>query len=700
MLASIKHKLINQPIAIDLETYDPLLTTHYPAWVHPSLEGHIAGICLATADEEWYIPIGHAVGENHTSSPSLAQLDEILNSGSHLVVFFNAHYDYGWLKGRHGITISRPIYDGMIGAPLLDEHKRSYSLENICYEELGIRKSEEVMKQAVIDQFGVSGKDYKGHIWKLDPKFVEEYGKQDARMTYDLWVKQVESIKKQELDRVLQLELDLIEPLIDIRLRGVRIDVPKVKKLKDKYQAKCRKHLNKLSEMAGCRVVLNGAEQDEFKKLHPNQKCLSVGSARQMGALCDELGMSYNRTSSGLPSFAEDNLTDECSELATHIIKAKRYGNKVVGTYLEGYIEHFLIEDRIHAQFNQLRSVDGGTITGRFSCCNPNLQNIPARDPEIGKDLMSLFIADEGKVFIGMDYSSQEPRMAVHIAITIGLHHGFDVFPELKMANSDKFQNRDADFHMEVSRAVVTNMWKTNNVEHYYENLSWFRPIPDDWTGTFFDWLVKCYRTPAKEIGLGTMYSMGPKTLKEKLEAKGIYLNVEQVKSLQTEVYDAVPFLRTINEYCTRNFGQRGYIRTVLGRRNRANGYEVPEFFYDATEDKWTVVRHLRRDRQEAILFASGAKGEGREIGGVQYQDEYKALNKYIQGSAADQSKLAVLETWRAGIIPQIFVHDAQIQSIDESQVPRCVSIMENALPLNVQSKVDYKIGRTWADVK
>lgn len=708
MLEQIKEELISGPIAVDLETKDPKLISHYPAWVHPSLEGHIAGICIANKTNEWYIPIGHEEGENYDPIPTIQQLDEILNTGSHPVIFFNAHYDYGWLKGRHGIKISRPIYDGMLAEPLLNEHKISYSLDNTANEYFKIKKAETALKQETISRIEEANeKNYKGYIWKLPPECVAEYGKQDARLTYDLWEAQMPKIKNEGLEQVLQLELDLIEVLIDVRLHGVRIDVTKIPELKKKYRAKCEEHLEALSKMIGHKVLLNGKEVDAYRKEHPGALVYNAGSSTQMAKLCDELGLPYTKTEKGTPSFAEDNIHPETKEFARHIILAKRYGNKVIGTYLEGYIEHYLIGDRIHAQYNQLRSDEGGTITGRFSCCNPNLQNIPARDPEIGPDLMSLFLPDEDKVFIGMDYSAQEPRMSVHLAVTMGDAFGDHIVHGAALARTEKFQSRDSDFHSEVARAVISSFWKNNTEEDYYKTMQWYREQPEDFESTFFDWLVKCYRTPAKEIGLGTMYSMGRGKLQEKLESKGIYLSKDEVKELQETVFEAVPFLKTIDDYCKLKAGQRGYICTVMKRRNRFNGREFPEFILEKDLDeegneieKWKVIRHQYGSIQDATKARSDCLLNGKQVGPIGYRDEYKALNKYIQGSSADQSKCAVLKTYQAGIIPQLFIHDSQIQSINPSQAQQCVDIMEHALPLKVESKVDYKLGNNWSEVK
>lgn len=722
--------LVNEPFALDLETCDPVLTTLYPAWISDSLEGHIAGICIATKDNQWYIPIGHEEGDNYDAEEELGYLKIILQSGNHPVIMHNAQYDYGWLKGRHKIKITRPIFDTMIGAPLIYEHFRSYSLDFLGKEWIGARKDEHILRQEVRSRFHkldinerpipLTDKDCKAYLWRLPHECVADYGKQDARLTYDLWKYELKHLKEQNLDKVMDLEMKICECLIDIRLKGIRIDVDKLQELKKKYKDKRDFHLNELTRITGVKCVLNTEEQTKYKKEKGRgTPCYSIGSVVDMSHVCDELGLEYARTEKGQPSFAEDNIPADSKWFCDHIVKAKRYGNKVLSTYLEGYIEKYIINGRIHAQFNQLRSDDGGTITGRFSSSGPNLQNIPARDPEIGPDLLSLFIADEGCKLVCLDYSAQEPRMLVHLVALLGKLYGVKAIPGADLAMSKRFQDKNSDFHMEVARAVVDKYFKpwiygteftfNEKLEHMLL-MSWFyikdneqAPSNND---ELYEKAVKCYRTPAKEIGLGVMYSMGLKTLAEKLAAKGIVLELDKVKELKQAVFDAVPFLDTANKICMNAGQQRGFVKTFLGRRGRFVGFEVPEFFKEELDDgsiKWTVKKFMFRTREEASIFRAKAKIDKREMGPVSYANTHGALNKVIQGSSADQGKMGVLMCCMEGLVPSVMVHDsivASVNNVEESK--RMAEIMETCLDLCVQSKVDgaTKLGRSWAEVK
>ena len=102
------------------------------------------------------------------------------------------------------------------------------------------------------------------------------------------------------------------------------------------------------------------------------------------------------------------------------------------------------IKGRIHAEINQLRNAGGGTVTGRFSYQNPNLQQIPARNKDLGPKIRSLFIPEQGHKWGCFDYNQQEPRLVVHYASLYKLPSVYDVIDSYKEDNT-------ADFHQTVA---------------------------------------------------------------------------------------------------------------------------------------------------------------------------------------------------------------------------------------------------------
>jgi DNA polymerase I-like protein with 3'-5' exonuclease and polymerase domains len=308
--------------------------------------------------------------------------------------------------------------------------------------------------------------------------------------------------------------------------------------------------------------------------------------------------------------------------------------NKTHGTFLEPYLKHSAKDGRIHTHFNQMRNEDGGTVTGRLSASNPNLQQVPARHEIIGPLVRGLFLPEDGQIWAANDFSSQEPRLLVHYATLLGLP-GAE-----KMAQAYR-DNPDTDFHQMVA----------------------------DMAG------IK--RKAAKTIGLGLMYGMGKAKLAHSLD-----LPLDEASELIATFHNKVPFLKgTVDAVMKRieHPSSGGSIRTLLGRKCRFPLWEPVE---------WGVNKALPRE-QAAMEYGSRIKRAGT----------YKGLNKLIQGSAADQTKAAMVALHKAGFTLMLQVHDEvalSVRNIDEARA--AADIMAKAVTLEVPSRVDVETGLNWGD--
>ena len=133
----------------------------------------------------------------------------------------------------------------------------------------------------------------------------------------------------------------------------------------------------------------------------------------------DKLKIKYPRTElTEMPSFTKEFLTNHEHPIAQKIVKAREY-NKMQTTFIDT-ISKFAHKSRIHASIHQLRDGVSGTVTGRFSYSNPNLQQLPSRNKEIKKQIRGLFLPEEGSIWGSFDYSQQEPRIASHYAFNLG----------------------------------------------------------------------------------------------------------------------------------------------------------------------------------------------------------------------------------------------------------------------------------------
>ena len=183
-------------------------------------------------------------------------------------------------------------------------------------------------------------------------------------------------------------------------------------------------------------------------------------------------------------------------------------------------------------------------------------------------------------------------------------------------------------------------------------------------------------RYQAKTINLGLFYGMG----KNKLQAE-LGVNKEKAEELFKQYHSKVPFVKQLMDAVMRRAQDSGRIRTLLGRLCRFHLWEPNQFGI-----------HKALPHEEAL----------REHGpGIRRAYTYKALNKLIQGSAADMTKKAMLELYKAGIIPHIQVHDELDISVkDDKEAKQIVEIMESAVGLEVPNKVDYESGKNWGDIK
>jgi len=304
--------------------------------------------------------------------------------------------------------------------------------------------------------------------------------------------------------------------------------------------------------------------------------------------------------------------------------------NKAHTTFIDTIIRYEYV-GRIHADINQIRSDSGGTVTGRFSYSNPNLQQIPARNKDLGPMIRSLFIPESNCEWGCFDYNQQEPRLVVHYA---SLDQDASVF-NVKNA----YTEGDADFHTIVAKMA---------------------DIP---------------RLQAKTINLGLFYGMG----KAKLQAE-LGVSKEKAEELFSIYHARVPFVKTLMKSVSNRAQQHGQIRTLLGRLCRFHLWEPNSF-----------------GMHKALPFKEAVQEHGPSI---RRAYTYKALNKLIQGSAADMTKKSMLELYKEGIIPHIQIHDELDISVEsDKQAKRIIEIMESAVDLEIPNKVDYESGKNWGDI-
>ena len=592
-----------ETIAIDLETCDPHLMTCGPGWAIG--RGYVVGVGIATADWKGYFPIRHEGGGNLDETLVLRWIKNILSSSKREVIFHNALYDVGWLK-REGIKVEGKILDTIIAAPLINEHRFSYSLDNLGSTYCDEKKDESLLQDAAL-AFGINPKS---QMYKLPSKYVGPYAEQDAALTLKLWKKLKLEISEQNLEKVLDMECRLIPLLLEMRWRGVRVDEEKAEVISKQLSTEEQKI------------------QVEIKRKYGSEVNLWANASLQK--IFDENSLWYPKTEKGMASFQRDWLEGHQHKLPQLIVRARKL-NKARTTFIDKMIKEHCFNGKIHAEAHAMRNDRGGTVSGRFSYSNPNLQQVPARDPEIGSLIRSLFIPEEGCQWGVFDYSQQEPRLTVHYANQMNLSGAKDAVAE--------YMEKNADFHQ-----IVADMAN----------------IP---------------RKQAKMINLGLSYGMG----KEKL-IKELGIDNTEAETLFRQYHEKVPFIRALQDQCARVAMERGYIKTFAGRHCR----------FDLWENRYEKTLPL------PLKEAKEKYGEN-----LKRSYTYKAMNRLIQGSAADITKLAMLDLWEEGIIPHLQVHDEIDLSIENiKQANKVTEIMENCIKLAVPLLVDMELGNSWGETE
>tara|TARA_R100000935_G_scaffold58635_1_gene96688 strand:+ start:782 stop:2650 length:1869 start_codon:yes stop_codon:yes gene_type:complete len=592
-----------ETVAIDLETYDPHLMTCGPGWA--TGRGYVVGIGVATEGWKGYFPIRHKGGGNLDEALVIRWLTKMLSSVKRDVIFHNSLYDVGWLR-REGVEVKGRILDTIVAAPLVNENRYSYSLDNLGEFYCDEKKDESLLQNAALS-FGVNPKS---EMYKLHSKYVGPYGEQDAALTLKLWNKLKIEIAEQNLEPILDMECRLIPLLLEMRWRGVRVDEEKADTISKQLSLQEQKIMVEIKRQYGAEVNLwaNASLQGIFEK---NK-------------------IWYPRTEKGMASFQKQWLEGHEHPLPQLIVRARKL-NKARTTFIDKMIKDHCFNGRIHAEAHAMRNDRGGTVSGRFSYSNPNLQQVPARDPEIGNLIRSLFIPEEGCQWGVFDYSQQEPRLTVHYADQMNLTGSQNA---VKL-----YTEENADFHQ-----IVADMAN----------------IP---------------RKQAKTINLGLSYGMG----KEKL-IKELGLDDTEAESLFQQYHEKVPFIRALQDQCARVAMDRGYIKTFAGRRCRFDLWE---------------------SRYERTLPLPLKEAQEKYGDNLKRSYTYKALNRLIQGSAADMTKLAMLGLWEEGIVPHLQVHDEVDISIENTEQANTVArIMENCVELAVPLLVDMELGTSWGETK
>lgn len=643
-------------ISIDSETFDPQLTTLGPGAMR---DGRTVGwsFKIETHNRAFYLPYGHEGGDNLPKDQVMAYLRRQVKNFEGEYVGANLQYDinYGYSDGFEW-NPNATFRDIQIADPLIYELHMSYSLKEIGKRNGFDAKDEGLLYEAA----RAHGLDPKKGLWRLPARFVGAYAERDADSPLQIYAKQREILDRDNLWQVFDVESKLTPVLVRMHRRGVRIDEERLAKIELWAERESLEASRRIRSETGL-------------SLGPDE----VWKPERVAPVLKSIGIRLGTTSTGAPQIDKAILKSADHKVASDILRMRKL-DKIRSTFAAS-IRRYMHNGRIHCTFNQIAREDEagdqkGVRYGRLSAVHPNLQQQPSpeRDPEIAGEWRKIFVPEEGAIWGVNDYSQQEPRWTTHFAAVMN----FDRAAEAAKRYRD---NPDTDNHEMMTRLIHGD----SNVD------GWMATEPKVYKyhrgNSKIIYLGVCYGEGGvklcDDLGLDTRWAYidgwGPNKMTEfrltqhevmiikAQRQSGYYKEVagEEGQEILDQFDREAPFIRQLANACSSQASKKGFVKTILGRR---------------------------------LHF------EARDDGTYDYT--HKALNRVIQGSSADQTKMALIEVDRQGYFLQLQVHDETDGSYGSEEEARAVGKIMRECVLDILNplvpfKVDTECGPSWGEV-
>ena len=622
------------------------------------IDGKIAGICLYTPGEKGiYIPVGHVSYmtnqplKDNVPCETMENFFKVCNEHNIKYILHNAKFDMHILYWMIGVKIV-PYWDTLIAGQLLNENE-PHGLK-VLYQKYCVRADEEQQVAKFNTLF--NGIEFNS----IPPSVGYMYAAFDPIMTYELYKFQEQYLDKEVgqycyrkgLERVAdvfrEIEMPLIEVVFDMEVQGVDIDTDLAKELKDKYTYYMNLAVDNFKaqiielEVAGAFNELRVKHPDKFNKISElGDININIASNAQLVILFyDVLKLDPPK---GQRSVGEEQLKQLHHPLVDCILEYRGM-SKLLSTYIEAIPNHIAKKDgKLHANFNQY-----GAKTGRFSSSDPNLQNIPSKTKKLsdgtvidaGHDIRQMFIAGEGNVIIGGDFSQQEPRCLAHMSQDENMINAYLHGKDLYATIASKLYNKP------------------------YEECKEFRP-----DGTVNP-EGKQRRSSVKPILLGIMYGRGVNSIAEQMN-----ITKEEAQQVINDFYKQFPKVKEFVEFAQENARTYGFVETAWGRKRRLPNMQLdpieitienPNLIstfnpldFSSTENtevsdevyyKYLRLMNRAYGREAKEKVKQQAKAEGYKLvdnGGYIADAQRQCVNSIIQGSAADMTKIAMIQIHR-----------------------------------------------------
>ncbi len=466
----------------------------------------------------FYFPFRHSTLEQQLPISYISTLCDLLCTNNCTLILFNLKFDYEMLHVDNiDCNKLNKYVDASIVARLVNENETKYSLKLLAtkYVRPTAQDDEKILKSEM----------RKAHVSLYSDVTVEilsKYAENDALITLELWQFYKPFISKEALDKIFDLEHKLLMTTLDMEIRGIHVDVDFAKIMLDEEQ--------KFSETV--KKEIYNIVGHEFDILSNKQLTVEMNA---LGFISPKVGI------------AGESWPEEVLALLPHkigrLIAFYRTSMKLQNTYYSMFVNDIDNNNRIHCNFKQ-----HGTRTGRLSCTEPNLQNIPS---------MSVYgFTDQAKKQskvtndTGIMLSKNRNISLVRRALIPSPHHKlFSIdYQQMELRVFVDYAHEQSVID-DINRGIDTHM----SFAH--------RLFPDKMID---ESQVKSYRSMVKDINFGFLYGMGAKTLASKIDKP-----LKVTREIMDKYYSTYPSIKSFMNDVMDRIEMRGYIFNKYGRRRR-----------------------------------------------------------------------------------------------------------------------------------
>jgi len=526
----------------------------------------------------------------------IPRLKEFLEDNKIIKILHNGKFDYKHIKQHLGISVAN-IYDTMLTEAVLNAGLRNsfYSLKDLSVKYTGIE-----LKKSVRETF-----EYMTASSKLNDAQLK-YGASDTLILFPIFEEQLKKLKKEGLVNVAKLEFATTRVVGDMELTGVNINVKKWKDIINDLSIE-RDNLAKKFQQE-IRPYFKSTTVDLFGNIGDS---ININSQTQlMDLFNNKMGLNLPSTNDGILELSDNPIVK--------ILREYRGYEKLVSAFGENLISKINSNTgRIHPEFNQL-----GAATGRFSCNNPNFQQIPRQSENA--PFRSCFNPKPGYKLVTADYSTFEMRIMADLS---GDKNLIDAF------------NKGVDVHSHTASLMFgLELTDTFKKDH-----------PDE-------------RFAAKSINFGLMYGRGPSSL-----AKQIGVSPEVGKDYMNKYFKSYPGVKSYLERVAKEAVKQGWSTTPAGRKR---WYVKP----DPSDPEYTrKIGHIERQAKNhpiqgtnadaikyALVFLSDKIKEKNADASIILTVHDEIVCEVREDQAEDWAKIQSEEMVRAG---RLFIKKVPVES-------------------------------------